>query len=496
MLNRLGFGARPGDLDRVRQLGLARYIDLQLHPDAITDDAVGERLRALATLTTDARSFAVDYYLPMTKARQELSAQYSGRLPPTALVRGLALPIAVASLPSPDKPMSTIAQDRVLPEEAAYNRRNQRVLQELQAAKLLRAVYSERQLEEVLVDFWFNHFNVFAGKIADRPVVLEFERDVIRPRVLGRFRDLLGAVAKSPAMLFYLDNWLSRDGRLNENYARELMELHTLGVDGGYTQGDVVEVARAFTGWTMRSPREGTGFEFTPRTHDSKPKRVLGTALPAGRGIEDGEQVLDLLARHPSTARFIATKLARRFVADDPPRSIVDRAARVFERTGGDLREVVRAIVTSRELFDPAMRRAKLKTPFEFVASALRATGADVTSAQGTVGTIAALGEPLYQCQPPTGYPDRASTWMATGALIARLNFAEALVDGRVNGVRVDLARLADANADAAAERVIARALGGEVSPATRRAADASGPRVTAAVRTGLVIGAPEFQRR
>src|SRR5262249_7649149 len=229
---------------------------------------------------------------------------------------------------------------------------------------------SERQLQEVLTDFWFNHFNVDARKIEDKPVVLEYERDVIRPRVLGRFRDLLGATAKSPAMLFYLDNWLSRANGLNENYGRELMELHTLGVDGGYTQNDVVNVARAFTGWTMRKPHEATGFVFDPKMHDRGPKKILGRLLPANRGIEDGEEVLDLLARHPSTARFIASKLARRFVADDPPQALVDRAAKVFLKSDGDLRAVVQIILTSPELYAASAMRAKAKTPFEFVASA------------------------------------------------------------------------------------------------------------------------------
>jgi uncharacterized protein (DUF1800 family) len=497
VLNRIGFGPRPGDIVRAQQLGLAVFIDRQLHPDAIDDSGVGSRMQPLTTHVTDARAFAADYYLPMAKAREEMTAQRAGRLPAGAPLRARLLPVAAATLPGGAKPMTTINQSAVMPEELRFQRRNQQVLQELQAGKLLRAVYSERQLQEVLVDFWFNHFNVFAGKIEDKAVVLEYERDVIRPRVFGRFRDLLGAVAKSPAMLFYLDNWLSRSGRLNENYARELMELHTLGVDGGYTQQDVVEVARAFTGWSMRKPREATGFAFNAGTHDRREKRVLGRVLKAGRGIEDGEEVLDLLTRHPSTARFIATKLARRFVADDPPAAVIDRAARTFRQTDGDLREVVRVIVTSPEFFDRTMRRTKIKSPFEFVVSALRATDADVVTANAMVGTLAALGEPLFQCQPPTGYGDRATAWMATGALIDRLNFAQALAGGRVGGARVDLAHLGGDGADGAADRVIALTLAGDLSPSTRQAlAGAVGPRASAAVRTGLVLGAPEFQRR
>jgi uncharacterized protein (DUF1800 family) len=496
VLNRIGFGPRAGDIERVRRAGLAAFVEQQLHPDTISDPDLDWRLQALTTRTTDARAFASRYYLPMVAARADLAAQRAGRLPPGAPLRALLMPIAALTLPGGDKPAAAVGQNGVLPEEWSFERRNQQVLQELQAGKLLRAVYSERQLEEVLVDFWFNHFNVFAGKIEDKPVMLEYERDVVRPHVLGRFRDLLGAVAKSQAMLFYLDNWLSRGGRLNENYARELMELHTLGVDGGYTQQDVVEVARAFTGWTMRKPREASGFTFDEKMHDRGEKRVLGRALKAGRGVEDGEEVLDLLARHPSTARFVASKLARRLVADDPPPSLVDRAARVFRATDGDLREVVRAILTSPEFFGLGARRAKMKTPFEFVASALRATGAEMIVANASAGTIAALGEPLYQCLPPTGYGDRAAAWVATGSLIDRLNFVQALTGGRIGGVRVNLAR-PGGSADEAPDRIIEASLAGDLSASTRQVlARAALARATAAQRTGLVLGAPEFQRR
>src|SRR6185295_18491817 len=267
-------------------------------------------------------------------------------------------------------------------------RRANQVVIELSQQKLLRAAYSERQLQEVLVDFWFNHFNVDARKGATRFLVTEYERDAIRPHVLGRFRDLLEATAKSPAMLFYLDNWMSVDPGsaglgspsalragnrqkrgLNENYGRELMELHTLGVDGGYSQNDVTEVARAFTGWTIGNPRQGGGYFFNARLHDRGEKLVLGHRIKAGGGESDGEQVLDILATHPSTARFIATKLARRFVSDAPPASLVDRLADKFRATDGDLREVTRTILTSPEFLSPTTYGAKVKTPFEFVVS-------------------------------------------------------------------------------------------------------------------------------
>ena len=498
LLNRAGFGPRGGDADdvaRVQRMGIGAYVDRQLHPETIADPDLEWRLQPLVTRNTTALAFANQYYQPMLAARAEMAAQRAGQRHDGVLLHALLSPIGGVSLPGGDRPALAFGQGEVIAEEWALQRRNQQAMQELQTAKLLRAVYSERQLEEVLVDFWFNHFNVFAGKIEDKPVMLEYERDVIRPRVFGRFRDLLGAVAKSPAMLFYLDNWLSRAGKPNENYGRELMELHTLGVDGGYTQHDVVDVARAFTGWTLRRPREAGGFLFDPKMHDRGVKRVLGHDLKAGRGIEDGEEVLDRLARHPSTARFIATKLARRLVADDPPPALVERATRTFLATDGNLREVVRTILLSPEMFQPAARRAKLKTPFEFVASALRATGAEMAVANSALGTIASLGEPLYQCQPPTGYADRAASWMATGQLIDRLNFAQALAGGRVGGVRVNLS-LGGA-ADEAPARIVTFALGDDLSASTRQAlAGASGPQATAALRTGLVIGAPEFQRR
>jgi uncharacterized protein (DUF1800 family) len=322
------------------------------------------------------------------------------------------------------------------------------VASELMQAKLLRAVLSERQLQEVLADFWFNHFNVFVGKGQVRQYLTEYERDVIRPHVLGSFRDLLGAVAHSPAMLFYLDNWQStspapalvvseemerrlNDPRLtpeqrrqlmnrlqqrqmqrpaaqqarrglNENYARELMELHTLGVDAGYTQTDVVELARILTGWTIDQPRAGGSFLFRPAMHDTGTKTLLGSTFGSAGEVE-GKHALDLLARHRATARHIAFKLTQRFVADEPPAALVDRAAAVFTSTAGDLREVVRSILTSPEFLGPEFRRAKVKTPLEFVVSAVRSTGATVVNPQPLVAALQNLAMPLYGCQPPTG---------------------------------------------------------------------------------------------
>ena len=286
----------------------------------------------------------------------------------------------------------------------------------MQSAKLARAVVSERQLDEVMVDFWENHFSVYSGKGQTRLFLASYDRDVIRPHALGRFRDLLEAVAKSPAMLFFLDNWESaadslhptlaaarqpargrfagirrpaigrfpprpagaaapkRARGLNENYARELMELHTLGVDGGYSQKDVIEVARALTGWTM-NPRDGE-FVFRPEMHDAGQKVVLGRTLAAGRGIEDGEDVLDIVARHPSTARFITRKLVRHFVSDSAPPALVDQCASVFTKTDGNIRETLRCIVTSPAFFSRSASRPTVKSTFEVVASAMRVMNA------------------------------------------------------------------------------------------------------------------------
>jgi uncharacterized protein (DUF1800 family) len=315
------------------------------------------------------------------------------------------------------------------------------IILEAGRAKLHRALTSERQLEEVLVDFWFNHFNVFARKGPTALFLRAYEEQAIRPHVLGRFRDLLGATAESPAMLIYLDNWQSNRRRgINENYARELLELHTLGVDGGYTQQDIVDVARAFTGWTVA--RQGSpGFRFAPSLHDRDAKTILGHALKAGGGVDDGKRVLDVVAQHPSTARHVSFKLVQRFVSDVPPPHLVERAAQTFQRTNGNLRDVVRVIVTSPEFFDPAVRLGKVKTPFEFVVSALRATDAEIQNPTALLRTLADMGMPPYLCQPPTGYADTADAWVSSGALVQRINFAVALSGGEVRGVRVGTAR-------------------------------------------------------
>ena len=433
VLNRLSYGPRPGDVARVRTIGIQKWIEIQLSPSRIDNAAVDERLLRLLTLPLDSQTIQREYSGPaMVERRQSKATESTERS--TSATEGTD--------PSMRGPMS----------EA--QRKDRQVITDIAEAKLLRAVYSERQLEEVLVDFWFNHFNVFAGKGATRNYVGEYEREAIRPFVLGSFRGMLGATAKSPAMLFYLDNWLSAVGAslrpsaarpqrvtgINENYARELLELHTLGVDGGYTQQDIVNVARAFTGWTMQ-PRQGSGFMFVAARHDRSDKIVLGHRIQAGGGVDDGEQVLDLVAMHPSTARHIATKLATKFVSDHPPAALVDRAAARFTATKGDLREVLKVILSSPEFLSPDTYRAKVKTPLEFVASALRATGADVRTALPLARTLRDMGMPLYSCQPPTGYQETASTWVSAGALVSRMNFAVELSKNAIPGVRVPLSQ-------------------------------------------------------
>ena len=472
VLNRLGFGPRPGDVARVRAMGVDAWIALQLAPERL-DDRATESLVASAfeTYHADTRELVTIAQANQRALRERARLALGDTLNRQAM-RADAL-----------------RDDPRLREQL---RRARRVVGDVQAVKLARAVSSERQLEEVMTDFWENHFSVFTGKGLTRLYVPAYDRTVIRPRATGRFRDLLGAVAKSPAMLFYLDQFQStvdsthtplrsvrgprvrtalRARGLNENFARELLELHTLGVDGGYTQGDVIEVARALTGWTM-NPRQGAEFVFRPEIHDADPKVVLGHRLAAGRGIEDGEEVLDLLARHPSTARFIARKLAVRFVSDVPPEALVERAAATFRRTDGDIRATVRTIVTSPEFFSRATYRAKVKSPFELVASALRALGARPDTTPRSAQMVAFLGAPIFGHQAPNGWPETGEAWMNAGAILNRINFGLALAAGRVPGAAVarwpEAARLRDAPRRQQVDAVIAAFLGGQASPDTR----------------------------
>src|SRR6266480_890117 len=381
------------------------------------------------------------------------------------------------------------AQPAASPRPAPPPKNPQMVVTELQRAALLRAVYSERQLYELMVGFWENHFSIFGYKDDTRYLVTSFDRDTIRPFAMGRFRDLLGATAHSPAMLYYLDNWRSSvarpypatkdkpagvDGGLNENYARELMELHTMGVDGGYTQKDVQEVARCFSGWTIQKPNEEGLFLYRPGLHDKGDKVVLGHKILAGGGLADGEQVLDILATHPATARLIAMKLARRFLSDDPPQAAIDRAAAAFRKTDGSIRETLRAIITAPEFFSPTAYRAKVRTPFEYIAAAIRALNAETSADPDTADWSKRMGQQMFGRVTPDGYPDRAEQWLTAGALLARFNFASALATNKLKGTHFHPAQLfrdVDLNnRQAVADRLTKTLLTSDVSAQTREA--------------------------
>lgn len=469
-LNRAGFGARPGDVEAIEKIGLFNYIEQQLHPQNIDDSQCNQRLRPFRSLTL---------------AATQLPSRY----------------------PYPDK-LQRVMKETLLNEHVYYGT-TITLLNEMQAQRLIRATYTQRQLSEVMVDFWMNHFNVYFYK-AQVHGVLPLERDVIRPRALGHFRDLLGAVAHSPAMLVYLDNYISHvpnpriknDKGLNENYARELLELHTLGVDGGYTQQDVVEVARCFTGWTLNNDKGVYTFTFRPFWHDNGPKTVLGQTLPANGGIHDGERVLDILAHHPSTAHYLARKMCRVFISDDPPATIVDRVAQTYTRTDGDIARMLSTMFNSSEFWSPTAYRAKIKNPIRLVVSALRATNADVLNPRTLIEILKRMGMGVYLCEVPTGYIDSSDHWLSTGSLLDRLNFSMALARNQIGGVQVDVKRLLVPNQradDANIRELIDHSLmHGEVDESTRAGLmqAVSGEKTDYAQVVGLLLGSPDFQRR
>ena len=517
VLNRLAFGPAPGDLERVTRMGASAWIAEQLDPERLALPAwLASQLATLRTPGQTQREL-VQQYREMARqakeARQAETASPDGKKPPT--------------------------------EEGGERRRQVAALYaEAGEERLLQALGSPRQLQEVLVDFWFNHFNVYQGKGLVRVLTESYEREAIRPYVLGRFRTMLGATAKHPAMLFYLDNWLSvapgyqprrgaggaaKAGGLNENYAREVMELHTLGVDGGYTQQDVTELARILTGWTMQPQQQkrrravdGTDplaadrgdsiFGFDPARHDDGAKTWLGHAVAPG-GQAEGEFALDVLARHPATARHIAFKLARRFVADAPSPSLVDRLARRFQDTDGDLRAVMQSLVDAPEFRDP--RPVKFKTPYQYVLSGVRASGIVTTNVKPLMAVLAQVGQPLYGCQTPDGWHDTEADWLNPSAITQRVNFATALASGKLPLQRVDdpaappaangikaMARQTDRamNKDQPVEgstppvdaAALLATLGPAISDKTRAAVAASPP----ALQAALVLGSPDFMRR
>jgi uncharacterized protein (DUF1800 family) len=503
-LNRLTFGAKPGDILKVRAIGLDKWIDQQLEPEKINDDAMNVFVANYSAINQNQNDLLAQY-ADQQRARQQVRRERADTTRAMSAADSMALRQQL---------------------QQQFNLTRQ-VVTQLQSSRVARAVASERQLQEVMTDFWENHFNIYAQKGGPEVYYLaDFDQKVIRPNALGKFRDLLEAVAQSPAMLFYLDNARSmadsnrptlrpqnapnqfprirpfgggglgatmggmrtaqqiqrqqqqqqqqqrqRQG-LNENYGRELLELHTLGVDGGYTQQDVINVARAFTGWTIKPPAQGGGFIFRPQVHDAGDKIVLGHKLAAGRGMEDAEDVLDILAKSPATAHFISFKLARRFVSDSPSKALVDHAAQVYLRTDGDIREVLRSIITSPEFFSQQAFRSKVKSPFEVVVSAMRALNAAPDSTPRTAQLIAYLGEPIYGHQAPNGWPETGESWMNTGAILNRINFGMAAAAGRLPGVDIRalpaLDTIGSAPRDKQVDAVVATILNGMVSPDTR----------------------------
>jgi uncharacterized protein (DUF1800 family) len=489
VLNRLAYGPSPADLRQVEAMGPAAWIGWQLRPADIDDTEVEKRLADFPSLSMSTAELVASYPRAQ-KVAEAKGIQLEGKSPETLRAE-----------------LAGVVEPFHLPRQVGA---------ELVAARLIRATASRRQLQEQLVDFWFNHFNVSADKDAVRWMVSSYEREAIRPHLFGTFRELLGAVAHHPAMLFYLDNWtstreglsLAKKGRtgLNENYGRELLELHTLGVDGGYTQEDVREVARCFTGWGIHKPNEDGAFEFHPRAHDAGSKRVLGVQIPAGGGMEDGERVLDLLATHPSTAHFIARKLAQKFVMDAPPPQLVEHVAQAFLRTGGDLTATYRALFESPEFWSDTARGAKVKTPLEFTVSAVRALGGSTAGDVPMVQALNRMGQPLYRAQPPTGWPEVSQPWVNPGALVARIDFGLKLASGKLTGTEVPLPAVdgaPDAVVDTTARAILHRPLG-EQTRATVLAAlgvtevmpDGERRRLDGAKLVGLLLGAPEFQNQ
>jgi len=611
-LNRLTFGPRPGDLQKVMDMDVDDWIEQQLHPEEISDSVLDGKLGLFRTLRMSTRDLVQTF-----PNNNLIKAAAEGRIPlPTDPVKRSIYEVQISVLAERQKQdglardgkapdadtkakidkqnLDTVATQAegilALPKEKRMEailalapderrlfviniRGSQRdrlladlppdqreaflamsspvgvVVSELQQAKLLRALHSERQLQEVMTDFWFNHFNVYLNKDADQYLVTAYERDIIRAHALGKFRDLLVATAQSPAMLFYLDNWLSvgpkspaalaankgkpghpvagQNTGLNENYGRELMELHTLSVNGGYSQHDVTELARVLTGWTLQPLEQGAAFQFDPKKHDPGDKVILGQEIPED-GIKEGMQVLDMLAHNPNTAKFISKKLAMRFVADDPPPALVERMAQRFLSTDGDIREVLRTMFKSPEFWSVKAYRAKVKTPFEFVISSLRATGTDLTNPGPLLGILNGMGMPPYQMVPPTGYSMTESTWMNSDALLDRVNYALRLSNGQVGGTNFDAGRLlalgtltsrgfprpnpADSDAGRGQETALLllenALLNGEVSASTQKAIRQElddpqvaahaldDPKRTLNTMTALVVGSPEFQHR
>ncbi len=552
-LDRLAYGPRPGDVDRIRKMGLEKWIDQQLNYTTIDDSALDAKLAEFKTLKMSSEQLLSKYPPPNQAAKrqgltpEEVRQQYQQEM---------------------QAKRQEMRQQGIDPSMIQFETMPgpQRIQAELDLATIDRAIYSNRQLYEVMSNFWFNHFNVNVAKGADRWLLNDYVERTIRPNAMGKFENLLDATAKSPAMLFYLDNWLSADpiafqhmqqelalrrqrfqglfmgmempaprqfpqaGRfpngqppqgppkkqergLNENYGREVMELHTVGVNGGYTQADVIQMADCLTGWTIRAPRKDPQFFFDDRIHDRSPKIVMGKTFNYG-GMKDGLEALHMLATSDATAHHISFELAQHFVSDNPPQSLVNRMAQTFLSSDGDTRAVLKTMIYSPEFWSRDAYRAKVKTPFEVAVSAARALDAQTTVSPQLAQWVGRMGEPLYQCEPPTGYADTADVWVNAGALLNRLNFALTLATNHMPGVNTDLSGLFGQDADSDPSLVLSRALGdflgGQVSAQTKGTLEKhlSDPQILQArlddpvkhvnegLIAGLVLGAPEFQRR
>ena len=551
VLNRLGFGPRPGDIERVRAMGIGAYIESQLHPTQIADPAAQARLAAYA-FDDMTHQELIDFDrspVPISARRSETTLERAQRMRVSQTGGGAREIVA-------ESRRRSILNPAVSSMVVGFDRREYQIRE----TRILRAVYSERQLQEVLVDFWVNHFNVNV----EAPYLLtEYTDRVIRPRVLGKFQDLLVATATHPAMLLYLDNWLSsapkdvvmdrldawqpgsgqrrslelrrrkaffdQSNGLNENYGRELMELHTLGVDGGYTQEDVIEVARAFTGWTIADERQEGGFVFDPLLHEEGDKVVLGQTITSA-GMDEAIRVLEMLAQHPSTARHVSEKLVRRFVADDPPSELVEAASRTFLDTGGDIREVLRTIFGSEEFLSPLYHKAKVKKPHEFVISSLRAVNADIHAVDGSAffylnRVMRDMGEGFYRHPTPDGYPDVASAWVSTNSLFKRLAFSMAVASERIPSTRIDLegagslfrnlgfqtpteqqiaqarslleaARAASTEGGMRAQAMTSASMASAEAGGAATSPILSGALAARVVAAAIVLGSPDFQKR
>lgn len=550
VLNRLGFGAKSGDVAMVKSMGLKQYIEQQLNPQSIAGTAVAAKLENFEILKMGATEIFAKYPNPGALLRRLERNEQNGRN-------------STARSRQNNQAMMMDGNGSEQAQQAARRKRRQKlrefyqkydlkpanqIMMQVQSSRILRATYSKNQLEEVMVDFWSNHFNVYSRKGTTRWYIPGYERDVIRKHALGNFKDLVVGTAKHPAMLFYLDNFQSvaprsnnaqdkrrlarlmkngklnprvrerlkrqglsdeqieqrirrikqggnrRNGGINENYARELMELHTLGVDGGYTLQDIKEVARAFTGWTIfdangnrrmingmqdrritgqarqlgvsSNTKSGT-FIFADRFHDKGIKTVLGQKIDAG-GMKDGLHVIDILVSHPSTAKFIAKKLAVKFVNDNPSEAFVNRIAKAFQKSNGDIKTTLRALFYDEEFFASQNYRAKIKTPFELVISSLRALDTQTNGSVALIALLNRMGEPLYGYQAPTGYPDTAADWVNTGALLERMNFAVALASNRIPQTSVNLKQFEAGSRRQILDKAISRILNGEIDPKTR----------------------------